>query len=325
MADNDVRVLELAALESPRDPSAQLVCAATLDRNGQSRKALTFYKRAERIYLDSLSNLGYSGEAIEFLNKRRLEYIRLRPFGYNEISVPYSLRIRREVVADLGTGRPDDELAPKSLTRAEYMALYMVGRNLELKIGEPSKLPKEVQKAGTVVYKFAQARNQEGERISRGGWHKDAVLIEPADIRTIPGKGRKPEHSIAARYFRNIRGFNQDQTNIIEGPYTQEAQLWLPPSGWGVGEIDENGLWTETIPGEKKEDAAQKVAANLGITPEQANSEMSYQWRPEYGRIFGVRSKSHKRYGPVGLLFSYLPRAWSTIGSFPASRFPLDK
>lgn len=290
-------------------------------RLGRACERAGEYRKAELQYLQAFQSDPTSSEVIGSLNRLKPKYLRIQPFEYRGISVPYSLRIKRSIISNLGTSRPAHQLAPKSLTRAEYAVLYIVGRDLLLGIGEAHRLPAEVQEAGTLIYQFAQAKDETSQRIWRAGWNKDAIMIEPS-VRSIPGQGSRPTRNyIAARYFRNIQSFTKDLTNIIPNSQTTETRLWLPEYGWGIEEIDQNGLWTETIPDNQKQKAIAKLAEHLETSEEQAENELSYQFRQNAQGIYAVGSGSYQVSGPLDVYLSDNPRGRiQDFGSFPASR-----
>lgn len=255
-------------------------------------------------------------------------------FSYNGIDVP-SLDITNPFVANLrdvtspvpGPGTiPAYELAADSIPLVWYVALYSVGRDMNIKLEDPEQLPDTVKKAGKMVYNHAQ------ERQCMGLYHRDAVLREP-NVKRIRGE-KKPKDGVAARYFADIAGFEYtgDDWKIIPAPETKEVSLWLPP---GAGMPDEVGDFVAPTPEGiyhnltgtplrtvRGRERAIREWTKAGLTEEQAEKEVSRFFRGcEHSTVNAVLSWSDQIYGPLSISLNMQPdELIGGYGSFAARR-----
>ena len=237
-------------------------------------------------------------------------------FRYAGINVPGS-EIPASLYSDLGSGEPAHVLAPRSSPLSLKVGLYMVGRDLELGIGDAESLPSDVKEAGRAVYAECQAKR------GRGHWHKDAVMIRPGD--TIPGQSKPGDDYVVGIFFQNIKGFSKPngRWDIDATPDTKEEKLWLPVGGGRYivparyGAYNSFGVPDETV--EKEKEAIERWKS-AGLTEDQARRELSRFYRGEEG-LFAVYSWSYDLIGPLGVDLSGGPDYWGPlIGSFASSR-----
>ena len=238
--------------------------------------------------------------------------------SYRNFNLP-NLSLGAELIENLGTSEEAYKLAPKSAPLAWRVALYTVGRDLE--IGEPlaDGLPESVKEAGRLVYKDAHDRKA---RNASGCWQKDGFLyLKRSDA---PKGARAPEGFVPGKYLKNIEGFDEKHGYAIKpSPETEEFLIWLP-EGEGsfiVPTMDgayhpHTGTPFETI---KDRDKAIKRWVDNGLTEEQAIKELSRFYRMTEGTA-AVLSWSNGSYGPLCVCLDLEP--WyriSYIGSFAAS------
>ncbi len=222
---------------------------------------------------------------------------------------------------DIGTGEPSSVLAPRSSPLADKVAFYVIGRDLALGLEQAEALPEPVKRIGRAVYEDCQKRRR-GEDSWQGTWHKDAVLIEPEA--TIPGNPKPGEDYVAARYFQNITGFTEDGSDVVATPQTVEERLWLPQGGGkymfpDVGQNTRYGL-PQTTTDDLNATIKAWIGADLGLTEETAQAELSKFWRGGQG-LFAVRFASNPDIGALCVSLSVVPRDGLVyVGSFPLSR-----
>jgi len=239
-------------------------------------------------------------------------------FTYRGIEVQ-PMTLSGDMIADLGTGTPAYKLAPDSTPLAYRVALYSVGRDLAWGEPDAEKLPGEVKEAGKMVYEHNQ------KRPGKGGWHKDGVLFLRRN--EAPKGMAKPSDEYAlARYFRDIKGFDEKSYKIKSSPETTETLLWLPFGGGRYYVPTANGIFHpvtgtpfETIENEQK---AIKRWMETGLTEEQARKELSRFYRGSEGTR-AVVSWSNDDGGSLCVDLNLVPgNGYGSIGSFPASRSP---
>jgi len=236
-------------------------------------------------------------------------------FTYRGFDIP-ALDVPGELIDNLGTAEPAYKLAPKSAPLAWRVGLYMVGRDLELGEDDAETLPEPVRQAGRMAYEDCQARR------GRGAWHKDGILFEPEA--TIRGSVRPGKDYFAARFFRDIEGFEQtdDGWKIKPSPDTRESRIWVPygsghfivPTGDGAYNPI-TGTPFETI---KDRDRAINRWLDAGLTEEQAEAELSRFYRGS--NVNAVSSWSFGSNGPLCVSLGGGP--WdgdSSNGSFAVS------
>ncbi len=214
-----------------------------------------------------------------------------------------------------------DFLAPKSSPLADRVAFYIIGRDLTLGLKRAEALPESVKIIGRTVYEDCQKRRR-GEDKWQCTWHKDGGLIEPEA--TIPGNARPGKYYVAIRYFQNIKGFNDDLTDIIATSDTVEERLWLPPGGKYVlptiGPNTRYGLPQETT-NDFEMCIEAYINADLGLTKETAKDEMSLFFNNVDEGLFAVMSDSFSGFGALYVKLVGWP--WFVdegLGSFRLSR-----
>ena len=240
-------------------------------------------------------------------------------FAYRGFDIP-ALEMPASLIENLGTNKQAYELVPNSTPLAWRVALYSVGRDVALGEKEAEYLPESVRQAGSLVYNDAQ------ERKGRGGWHKDGVLYLP---RTETPKGMtqpKDENYVLARYFRDIAGFERkgDVWTIKPSPETREELIWIPEGDGAFAVPIRDGVYHpvtgtafETL---KSRDAAVKRWIEAGLTKDQAEKELSRNYRRSSG-VAAVWSYSGDGDGPLYVDLDNGPwDRYSLLGSFPASR-----
>jgi len=245
------------------------------------------------------------------------QIVKIPAFSYRGFELP-ALDMSTELINDLGTNEPAYKLAPKSAPLACRVALYTVGRDLELGEADAEALPEPVRQAGSMVYKDCQARK------GRGAWHKDGIFIEGTDA-TIRGSVRPGKDYLAARFFKGIDGFEEKDGvwQIKPSSQTREERLWVPNGGgrFIVPTMDGaynpiTGLPFETIDSRNK---AVKRWVDAGLTPEEADKEISRFYRSSGTRAVGSWSSDYS--GPLAVDVDDGQRYWfSSLGSLAASR-----
>ena len=245
------------------------------------------------------------------------QIVKIPAFSYRGFELP-ALDMSTELINDLGTNEPAYKLALKSAPLACRVALYTVGRDLELGEADAEALPEPVRQAGSMVYKDCQARK------GRGAWHKDGIFIEGTDA-TIRGSVRPGKDYLAARFFKGIDGFEEKDGvwQIKPSPQTREERVWVPNGGgrFIVPTMDGaynpiTGLPFETIDSRNK---AVKRWVDAGLTPEEAENEISRFYRNLGTRA--VDSWSCDDDGPLAVVVSDVPGGrYSYMGSFALSR-----
>ncbi len=212
------------------------------------------------------------------------------------------------------------KLASNSVPLAWKAGLYLVGRDLALGIGDACWLHEFVKKAGEIVYSHAQKPD------ARSVVHKDAVLFEPGA--TIKGTIR-PRGCIAAKYFKDIEGFDTQFEEIIPSPQKEIERVWVPkgngrfivPTGYGAYH-PVTGTPLETI--EDREEAIKRWV-NAGLTEEQARDELSRSYINGSPGTWLVTSSSDGYNGPFCIRLDGRPTNSSfEYGSFAAHRCPAE-
>ena len=230
-------------------------------------------------------------------------------------------RVNLSLYSDVGSCEPASVLSPRSSPLADKVAFYVIGRDLVLGVEGAEALPKPVKRIGRAVYDACQKRRR-GEDNWQATWHKDAVLIEPGA--TIPGNPRPGKDYVASRFFQNIKGFSEDETDVITTSETTEERLWLPVGDGRyvlptVGQNTRYGLPQETD-GDLDKVVKAWVNVDLGLTEETAKAEVAKFFRGDQGLCAVWSDSDHV----VGALFvSLLGRpsyGYGYIGSFPLSR-----
>lgn len=212
------------------------------------------------------------------------------------------------------------ELASNSVPLAWKAGLYLVGRDLALGIGDAFWLPELVKKAGEIVYSHAQKPD------ARSVVHKDAVLFEPGA--TIKGNTR-PKGCIAAKYFKDIEGFDTEIEEIKSSPQTKMEHVWVPkgkgrfivPTRYGAYH-PVTGTPLETIEDREK---AIKRWVDAGLTGEQASDELSRSYINGNPGTWLVTSSSNRYDGPFCIRLDGRPTNSSfEYSSFAAHRYPAE-
>jgi len=244
--------------------------------------------------------------------------LKVPEFSYRNFDAP-NLSLSAELIQNLDTSEEAYKLAPKSAPLAWRVALYTVGRDLE--IGEPlaDELPESVKEAGRLVYRDAQNRK---ERNASGCWHKDGVLyLKRSDA---PKGARAPEGYVPGKFLKNIEGFDEKRGYAIKpSAETEEFFVWLPEGGGSfiVPTVDGahnpyTGTPFETV---KDKEKAIKRWVDNGLTERQAIKELSRFYRMNEGTA-AVGSWSGDCDGPLCVDLGGEPRLrYSYIGSFAAS------
>lgn len=245
------------------------------------------------------------------------QIVKIPAFSYRGFDIP-AVDMSTDLINDLGTSEPAYKLAPKSAPLAWRVGLYMVGRDLELGEAYAEALPEPIRQAGSMVYKDCQARK------GRGVWHKDGVLIEGTDA-TIKGNTRPGKDYLAARFFKDIDGFEEKDGiwQIKPSPQTREERVWVPKGGGSfiVPTMDGaynpiTGLPFETI--ESRDNAVNRWI-DAGLSPEEADNEVSRFYRDS--GTHAVLSWSFDYYGPLCVsVFSEPGGRDSSFGSSALSR-----
>ena len=198
------------------------------------------------------------------------------------------------------------------------VGLYQVGRDLHLGLGDAQALPEDVREAGMLVYsQYARAGVYVG-----GVFHRDAVLFEPG---ATTGWGPRPgDGFVAARYFRDIKGFEPDgdACKIVPHYDTKELKIWLPPgngrfivpTGDGTFHPDA-GTPLETL-SYRKAAARRWVKMEPGLKTTQANRGLSRFYRADSG-VRAVLSGESEKNGPMCILITVEPQQCSRGGCTP--------
>lgn len=239
-------------------------------------------------------------------------------FSYRNFDMP-NLSLGAELIQNLGTSEEAYKLAPKSTPLAWRIALYTVGRDLE--IGEPlaDELPESVKEAGRLVYKDAHDRKA---RNASGCWHKEAIKFLPMSEK--PRGVFAPEGYALARHFRDAIFVKEGNIYRIQpSEKDPEGALKLIPKGGGSFIVptkyeiyDPDGMPEAT---EADMEKAVRMWVNWGLTEKQARNELSRFYRMNESTA-AVGSWSGDYDGPLCVNLDFVPGCrYSVIGSFAAS------
>ncbi|MFH0949256.1 MAG: hypothetical protein V1802_02105 [Candidatus Aenigmatarchaeota archaeon] len=236
-------------------------------------------------------------------------------FSYGRTIEPFIFLTK--FVVDKGVGNAY-ERANASLPRAFLSELYCLGRDLELKLGDPGymlKIPKEAQELARFVFNRMQERRREGV------FHNDYVLFEPGhdSIRDpLYGIIRRPgKDYIAGRLFHDAVGDERGGKFDVIGA-KMEKLLWFPPEGKIVPgtAYDLNTQFGFPDATEKNEGKArEKIAEKYGISDKKVAELISTFHRNDDGYGWFVASTwSSINKGPDCVSLSVGPLYVNTYG-----------
>jgi hypothetical protein len=253
------------------------------------------------------------------MSSKNAQSMKLPGFRYMGFDIP-GMELSEALVDDLGTSEPAYKLAPKSAPLSWKVGLYMVGRDLEMGSDDAEALPSPIKKAGRMVYSNCQERKVEGT------WHKDGVLFLPRNQAPKGMLQPKDEGYVLARYFKDIEGFDEkDDDWVIKPSYqTEDTLVWVPKGGGSFVVPTMDGSYNpvtgtpfETVENRKE---AVKRWEKAGLSPEQAEKEISRFYRSDSGTRAVFSWWSDDDVGPLCVDLSGVPWSWdSDVGSFPAS------
>jgi hypothetical protein len=198
--------------------------------------------------------------------------LRTSAVKYRVFDIP-DLELYTSLFDGLGEKHAVYELVPRSSPLSIKTGLYVIGRDLEYRIGDAESLPEDVKEAGRLVWRMCH----EGEQIAKCHVHNDAVLFEYKS--DIPELEKPADDYFAARLFHNIAGV--EKVNGVWRPVMQhnskEMRFWCPPNGNRISvpsTYNRFGFADETVDRLGKEDVIRDLM-NLGLTEEQAKNEVS--------------------------------------------------